>query len=172
MENKQTIIMLRQEKMKAFEANLDDLQPSQLYISSDKLAAVERTMREHESWHDAPVSVKRLASRTVLTDGHTRALAAFRQGRGTIRAYWETEELDWEAYQVCVQWCVDEGIQSVADLEARIVTAKQYEELWLKRCRFMHDALNLQRNNSQGTTNPSNTTSDTVPNAASEAVQG
>lgn len=141
-------------KKKAFEISFHDLQPSQLYISSDKLAAVERAMRELENWYDDPVPVKRFASRTVLTDGHTRALAAFRQGSGTICAYWETDELDWEAYQVCVQWCMDEGIQSVADLEERIVTEKQYEELWLKRCRAMHDALALQRKDMQGTTKP------------------
>jgi len=100
MGNKQSVIMLCHEKTKAFEANLDDLQPSQLYISSDKLAAVERSMHELENWHDVLVPVKRLTSKTVLIDGHTRALAAFRQGRSVIRAYWETEELDWEAYRI------------------------------------------------------------------------
>lgn len=146
--------MLCHEKTKAFEANLDDLQPSQLYISSDKLAAVERSMHELENWHDVLVPVKRLTSKTVLIDGHTRALAAFRQGRRAIWAYWETEELDWEAYRICMQWCVDEGIQSVVDLKARIVTEKPYKELWLKRCRAMHEALDLQHNKRQGTIKP------------------
>jgi len=58
-----------------------------------------------------------------------------------VPVYWDTDELDWEAYGVCVQWCLQEGIHSVLDLQTRVVTAEQYEELWIKRCRAMHEEL-------------------------------
>ena len=73
--------------MKTFEANLSDLQPSQLYICSDKLAAVERSLTENAASEIDPVPVKRLGARIVLTDGHTRAFAAFRQYRRTVDQY-------------------------------------------------------------------------------------
>ncbi|MHC4966183.1 MAG: sugar ABC transporter ATP-binding protein, partial [Planctomycetota bacterium] len=122
-----------------------DLQPSQLYICSEKLAQVTQSLREAAGASIDPVPVKQLGARTVLTDGHTRACAAFQEGHKSIPAYWETDELDWEAYEICVQWCRQEGIHSVADLPSRIVTADEYEELWYKRCRALHDRLAEQR---------------------------
>ena len=141
--------------MDTFEANLSDLQPSQLYICLDKLAEVERSMGCTQGWSMDPLPLKRLGPRIALTDGHTRALAAFRRGRSSLLAYWETDQLDWEAYEVCVQWCLQEGIHSVADLQSRVVTADQYEELWYKRCRAMHRRLAAQRRLGKGTTSAS-----------------
>ena len=65
----------------------------------------------------------------MLTDGHTRALAALLAGRTEVRACWETGGLDWEAYRICVRWCAQEGIRTVADLGGRVVSARDYEGL-------------------------------------------
>ena len=131
--------------MDTFEASLADLQPSQLYICEDKLAKVEQAMRGASADGIEPVPVKRLGSRLVLTDGHTRAVAAIRQGRETISACWEDEDLDWEAYEICVAWCLAEGIQSIADLASRIVSMDKYEKLWYERCHALHRGLAEQR---------------------------
>jgi hypothetical protein len=128
-----------------FAAKLSDLQPSQLYVSADKLACIERALTGEQPPAIEPLPLKRLGPRTVLTDGHTRALAAFRAGCRSVPVYWETDELDWEAYEICVHWCLQAGIYSVADLQARVVTAEQYEELWYERCRAMHRWLAEQR---------------------------
>ena len=133
-----------------FEIDLRELQPSQLYICSDKFAEVTQSSGEHIL---DPVPVRRLCSKTVLTDGHTRAFAAFQAGHSMIAAYWETDELDWEAYEICVRWCVQDGIHSIADLAGRVVTADDYEELWYKRCRAMHQELQSKREQQEGTTN-------------------
>jgi len=125
--------------METFEANLTDLQPSQLYLSDEKLAEVERSLAAGEVLD--PVPVIHLDGREVLTDGHTRAFAAFRRGDRTIPAIRETDELDWDAYRVCVGWCLEAGIASVADLEGRIVPGGRFEELWIRRCRRMHRQL-------------------------------
>lgn len=137
--------------MGTFEATLDELQPSQLYICAEKLAEVERSLGSASSGSMEPVPIKRLASRTVLTDGHTRAFAAFRQGWESVPAYWETDRLHWEAYRICVEWCHQEGIYSVADLRSRVVTADRYEVLWYERCRAMHERLTRQRKSREGT---------------------
>ena len=121
--------------MDTFEIEIASLQPSQLYVSEKKLAEVERasgTRRRME-----PVPVKLLDGRRVLTDGHTRTFAALRRGDRTIPALWETDELDWEAYRVCVGWCLEAGIGSVADLVGRVLSPDDYERLWLDRCRAM-----------------------------------
>jgi len=122
--------------MDAFEIGIASLQPSQLYVSEKKLAEVERALGEHHRME--PVPVKLLDGRRVLTDGHTRAFAALRRGDRTIPAEWETDELDWEAYRICVGWCLDAGIGSVADLEGRVLSSEDYQRLWLDRCRAMH----------------------------------
>jgi hypothetical protein len=125
--------------MDRFDADLTDLQPSQLYISDAKLAAV---VRAFDGENDAgPVPVKRLDGRWILTDGHTRALAAWLRGERTVQAVVETEELDWEAYRIAVGWCTSEGIRSVADLACRIVPRDVYAAVWLERCRRMQEGL-------------------------------
>jgi len=122
--------------MGAFEIDIAKLQPSQLYVCDEKLAEVERSLAPGEALD--PVPVKRLDGRLVLTDGHTRALAALRRGDRTIPVCWETGDLDWEAYRICVKWCLDEGIQTAADLRDRILPGEEYETLWIERCQAMH----------------------------------
>ena len=81
----------------------------------------------------------------ILTDGHTKVFAAFLSGFKEINAYWETDELDWEAYEICVDWCVEEGIRSVADLKDKVVEFEDFEALWYKRCQAMHKTLEEKR---------------------------
>lgn len=133
-----------------FTVILLELQPSQLYISSEKLAEMLRTV--DFSTPDAldPLPIKRLGTKTILTDGHTRAFAAFRSGLSQARAFWDTDELDWEAYQICVDWCIQEGISSIADLADRVVSPQEYDELWHKRCDAMHRMLEDKRRIGQG----------------------
>jgi hypothetical protein len=128
-----------------FLMRLDALQPSQLYINKLKLEHVLATWDPVSPDTLEPVPIKELDGRLVLTDGHTRALAAFTRGFAEIVGYWDPDELDWEAYRICVEWCLSEGIWSVSDLSARIVPPEEYDRLWLDRCRRMHDDLATKR---------------------------
>lgn len=92
-----------------------------------------------------PLPMKELGGRTVLTDGHTRAFAAWQQGRTHIQADWDEDELDWAAYRVCVAWCVEAGVRTVADLARRVVGPDEYDLLWLQRCAWMQRALAERR---------------------------
>lgn len=122
-----------------FRLRLDQIQPTQLYINLGKLGAVQAA----DCLEAVPV--KELNGRIVFTDGHTRAFAAHLAGRREIEVCWEDEELDWEAYQVCVDWCLAEGIHSIADLKGRVIDPQQYEVLWLERCRRMQESLHTVR---------------------------
>jgi len=42
---------------------------------------------------------------------------------------------------MCVDWCRTEGIRTIMDLDGRVVSPSVYEELWLDRCRTMHEEL-------------------------------
>lgn len=129
---------------------LAHLQPSQLYISEMKLARVLAQWRPLTLETLEPIPIKRLNGRVIYTDGHTRAFTAYRLGFTEVSVVWDEDELDWEAYQICVDWCLDVGIRTIADLEGRVIPPEQYETLWHDRCQVMQDALAHQRAECEG----------------------
>ena len=133
------------EMTNSFLMKLDGIQPSQLYISTDKLAEIVKTFSLSNRRPLEPIPIKKLADDIIFVDGHTRAFAAFLQGMSMIPVYWEYEELDWEAYVICVKWCKDEGIHTIADLKSRVVSKDEYEVLWLDRCEIMQTELKAKR---------------------------
>ena len=124
---------------------LANLQPSQLYISEAKLARILARWQPPTLNTLEPVPIRQLNGRVIYTDGHTRAIAAYRSGFDEVPVNWDEDELDWEAYQICVDWCLDKGIRTIADLGGRIITPEQYEVLWHDRCRVMQTELALGR---------------------------
>ena len=124
---------------------IDEIQPSQLFISSEKLSQVMRSFDQAKHESIEPIPVKKLGDQVVFVDGHTRAFAAFQHGLSEIPVYWEEDELDWDAYEICVEWCKKEGIHTIADLKGRLVSHKEYEILWYKRCEKMHKSLEARR---------------------------
>jgi hypothetical protein len=115
------------------------LQPSQLFISARKLARVER--RRPTIADTEPIPIKRLGRSIVMTDGHTRAVAAVRAGLKRVPVYWEDEELSWDMYRVCVRWCRRAGIRTPVALAQRIVPHSDYERLWYERCSRMQERI-------------------------------
>jgi len=130
---------------KSFRMKLDRIQPSQLYISTDKLAEIMKTFSPSNRHLLEPIPIKKLADGIIFVDGHTRAFAAFLQGLSEVPVYWEYEELDWNAYEICVKWCKDEGIRTIADLKNRVVSKDDYRVLWLDRCAKMQAELKARR---------------------------
>ena len=127
---------------KTFMMKLDRIQPSQLYISSEKLSKVMKNFNPNSI---EPIPVKKLGDDIIFVDGHTRAFAAYLHGLKEIPVYWEYEELDWEAYKICVEWCKKEGIYTIADLENRVIPHREYEILWYRRCEEMQRNLEVKR---------------------------
>lgn len=120
---------------------LTGLQPSQLFINQEKLEAV----RSHIDFSDIevipPIPVKSLDGRLVMTDGHTRAFAAHLAGLKMVPITYEQDDLDWEAYRICVGWCRESGITTIAELQNRVVDPADYQTLWLDRCERMQEGL-------------------------------
>jgi hypothetical protein len=132
-----------------FLMSLKEIQPSQLYVSSEKLSRVLEVLGSGGSGPLEPIPVKELNGEIVSTDGHTRALALYLKGFSEVEVEWEDTELDWEAYEICVAWCKEEGIQNIADLRNRIVEPSEYQVLWLDRCGKMQEELETRRSESK-----------------------
>jgi hypothetical protein len=128
-----------------FRLRIDQIRLSQLYISSAKLASVMKVFEDGNENILEPIPIKEIDGMLVATDGHTRLLAWFLNGHDDVDCEWEDTDMDWDEYRVCMQWCKDEGIQTVADLADRIITPEEYEVLWLDRCRIMHKDLEMKR---------------------------
>jgi len=122
---------------RTFMMKLLEIQPSQLYISSDKLSEVMKTFDPSKPESIEPIPIKKLGDEIIFVDGHTRAFAAFLHNISEVPVYWEDEELDWDAYEICVGWCKKEGICTIADLKNRVVSQDDYEILWYRRCEKM-----------------------------------
>jgi hypothetical protein len=128
-----------------FRLRIDQIKPSQLYISSAKLADVMKVFEnENENTLD-PIPIKDLDGMLVATDGHTRLLAWFLSDYEEVDCEWEDLEMDWDEYRICLRWCREEGVQTVADLANRIISPEEYEVLWLDRCRIMQEDLEIKR---------------------------
>jgi hypothetical protein len=125
----------------SFLIDLLSIQPSQLFINKKKLSKILAEEKEQKRI----IPIKKLNDRIIFTDGHTRALVAYLQGKKQILVEWDDTELDWEAYQICVEWCCLEKIESIADLKDRQIEDDNYQILWLKRCKVMQEELKKLR---------------------------
>ena len=114
-----------------FAMRLDRIQPTQLYISAHKLARVRGQFDLLRPGSIDPIPIVRLCGKMAYTDGHTRAFAAFAAGLRQIPVYWDQDELDLPAYEICLRWCERAGIHSIAGLSERIVGPDAYRQLWL-----------------------------------------
>ena len=118
------------------ELHLDEVRPSQLYLSSEKLADVT-------AWFDfdepnyGTLPVFDYQGSWYLSDGHTRAFAAYLAGEETLAVERDEsvrEEYDFEVYRACISWCEKEGVETVPDLRGRIVGPDSFQERWIERC--------------------------------------
>lgn len=133
---------------KVFRLRLDEIQPSQLYISRTKFAEIMKYFETSTESQLEPIPVRDFDGELVSTDGHTRGVAWHLQGYEEVDVVWEDLEMDWEFYQICIDWCKEEGINSIVDLTDRFLEHSEYEILWLERCRIALENLEEQRRSS------------------------
>ena len=116
---------------------LTDLQPSQFYISEKKLRDIENWFNPKDLSGFEPIPIKLLDGKLVMTDGHTRAVAAIKAGLDSVPLVWDEDELDEDMYRACVSACQEQNILSPADLLTRIISEEEYKEKWDKWCDIM-----------------------------------
>lgn len=127
------------------EFRLNDLQPSQFYISEKKLHDIETWLDPADLSGFEPIPVKILDGIPVMTDGHTRAVAAIRAGLDAVPLIWDEDNLDWDMYRVCVKACREKQILSPAGLLSRIIPGEDYKNKWDKWCDIMQTEIRRNR---------------------------
>lgn len=123
--------------MNLTDLKLKDLQPSQFYISEKKLREVEAWLDPADLSNFEPIPVKLLGGAPVMTDGHTRAVAALRAGLETVPLVWDEDDMDWDMYRACVRACREREIRSPEKLLDRIIPEADYHEKWDLWCERM-----------------------------------
>jgi hypothetical protein len=114
---------------------VEDLRPTQLYLSAAKLASVLDEFEEHDPY--GPLPAFEHEGEWYLSDGHTRAFAAYLGGAETIpieRDREVREVYDFDLYLTCIDWCREEDVRAVPDLGGRILAHETFEEEWIERC--------------------------------------
>ncbi|MFR1758303.1 MAG: GNAT family N-acetyltransferase [Christensenellaceae bacterium] len=113
---------------------VSSLSPSQLYISEGKLRLCREWFTPKFLVDMDPILYKRFQGLRLITDGHTRAVMAYLAGIEQVPCCVDEDELDMTAYAKDRAWCIQQGVHTVGDLASRIVSVKEYETLWRKRC--------------------------------------
>ena len=122
-----------------------DIQPSQFYVSEEKILNIKKWFDPNNLSNFTPIPIKELDGRIIFTDGHTRAWVAFLHGISHVPLVWDEDEMDWEAYQICVDACIKRGVYSVADFQGRILSGHDYKIKWNGWCDKMHAELEATR---------------------------
>ncbi len=124
-----------------FTLKLDELQPSQVYISQAKLNSVSYALRCCGATGLSPVPVVKINNRWTLSDGHTRCLGLYLHGYTEVSVYEDPESVDQLMYKQCVKWCHEESLYKISDLQGQVIPHPVFESFWLRRCRVMHRLL-------------------------------
>lgn len=116
--------------------------PSQLYLSSEKLADVVSWFDFADPNYD-PLPAFEHEGTWYLADGHTRAFVAHLAGETTLRVSRNEsirEDHDFDVYLAAIDWCETEGVETVPDLRGRILSPESYEKQWIERCTRVSEA--------------------------------
>lgn len=113
---------------------LVDLQPSQLYISEEKLLKIKQWFTPNDVSNIKPIPIKIIDGRYVIMDGHTRCVCAILAGLDSIPLELEKDQLNWDMYKACINECLLQNITSPYDLVKRFVSKEEYKVKWHDWC--------------------------------------
>ncbi len=110
---------------------IDEVQPSQTYLSRKLLDEAIRTV---EKGILKPFPVREMDGRLILLDGHHTAYALFLMGFAFIPCMLYDSPIDMDMYRWAVKWAMDEGIERIGHLGKRIVEHGDFVRLWVGAC--------------------------------------
>lgn len=124
------------------------LRPNNWYLSASKLNRITRAWREGTEGKLPPVLVTEIDGTPSLIDGHCRAFVAQQQGKRSILATTKSLKViggPTGVYEYLHREGERKGILTIADLETRVLTAREYKRLWVSLCRSLEDSLDKAR---------------------------
>lgn len=119
---------------------IDLLGLSQIYLCSEKIASVTEWFHPKCMEHFQPLPVHDFGNNTyTLTDGHTRAYVAYKNGISVLPVYYDkdeivTNQIGQMLYRADMEWCRRFQLSHIKQLEHRIVNKSRYQKLWMDRC--------------------------------------
>ncbi len=116
-------------RVKTFDLELDQIQPSQFFVDEDKLKEVASFVRGPE---DVVIPVTRMenTNQYISQDGHTRMYCACQKGIRTVKAFLAEEENDYISY--FFEEARNRGIYKISDMQ--VLSHEEYTEKWHRFC--------------------------------------
>lgn len=122
--------------MNTFRVHIDQLQPSQPYLSRARLDIIMR----NTAFLLKPVAVRELNGRLCAIEGHERLFALQTLGSVEADVYIDESGKDAKIWQKCVEITISMGVATIQDLEDRMLTPSGYRQLWIERKRELERA--------------------------------
>ncbi len=127
--------------------DINQLGLSQIYLSTEKIAAVMEWFDPHNMDNFEPLSVRDFGNgRYTLTDGHTRAYVAYKNGVSVLPTIYDKDEMVTNEtgqllYRADIEWCKRFWLCHIGQLENRILEKSAYQKLWMERCDRSYELL-------------------------------
>ena len=119
---------------------LIELGLSQIYLNEDKIKAIEKWFNPDNMDIFEPLTVHDYGNgKYTLTDGHSRAYVAYKNGLTVIPIIYDNDEIvageiGQKLYRTDIEWCNRFSIYNISHLKYRIISNKDYQRLWIERC--------------------------------------
>ena len=127
--------------------NIDLLGLSQIYLSSEKISSVTKWFDPRHMNDFQPLPVHDFGNDTyTLTDGHTRAYVACKNGVFVLPVVYDNDEIVTNPvgqmlYKEDIDWCKRFKLFHIKHLGNRIIDKSAYQKLWIERCDRSHNLL-------------------------------
>ena len=119
---------------------LMELGLSQIYLNEDKIKAIEKWFNPGNMDIFEPLTVHDYGNgKYTLTDGHSRAFVAYKNGLTVIPIIYDNDEIvageiGQKLYRTDIEWCNRFSIYNISHLKNRIISNDDYQRLWIERC--------------------------------------
>ncbi len=122
-------------KRETFKIRIDQLQPTQPYLSQARLDNILR----NTDFILKPVAVIEIKGRYCIIEGHERCYALVSAGKRDVEAYIETSAKDFPIIEKCVELTIDSGVACISDFSNRILSPSMFRQLWVQRKKEMKE---------------------------------
>jgi len=120
---------------------------SQIYLNEDKIRAIEKWFNPDNMDIFEPLTVHDYGNgKYTLTDGHSRAYVAYKNGLTGIPIVYDNDEIvageiGQKLYRTDIEWCNRFSIYNISHLKHRIISNEDYQRLWVERCNRSYNLL-------------------------------
>lgn len=116
-------------KRETFKIRIDQLQPTQPYLSQARLDNILR----NTDFILRPVGVREINGRYCIIEGHERCYALTSIGKREVEVFQDNSSADPRVIEKCLELTIDSGVACVSDFATRILPANMFRQFWIQR---------------------------------------